>query len=511
MADRSSFSRSLGYIVAGATVVRLLLLVVSAVDHTFLVTYRLPDDTLYYFSIAGNLRHALGSPLLTYDGIHATNGMHPLWVFMLAPIFLIGLGKWAAILVAIGFQSVIDCVTVWMIGKTTYYALDECSVENRRSISLVVAALYAFNAVAVIRGINGLETTIAALLLVVWLRCAIGVLRGSGAGWFGVVTGFVLLARTDTAILIAPACLWMLGHAAMRSRVLRGLAIAAVMLIPWLVWNYATFGSVMQSSGLAVPYFAMKKYDVIYTSYGKIRHLTADALRNVLKPWLFAGLLVPLLAVFVSWRRGRRQPIVQLIVLLSIGSALLLLVHTYARGFIREWYVLMQVPLILVLFGIAAGHLTEPFGLRTRGRFRFAVAIILLIIPFSLKVPYRSQQIVVERGVPVIERLTPTSKVAALNSGYYGYFAARPGSVVNMDGVVNYDAYRAVRSGQLERYLLADSVDYVMDFAGDLGGYQGLIDRQLLSDYEFDTAFVTPGAAEELVLYRRKTARGHGN
>jgi hypothetical protein len=111
----------------------------------------------------------------------------------------------------------------------------------------------------------------------------------------------------------------------------------------------------------------------------------------------------------------------------------------------------------------------------------------------------------------MIERLTASSKVAALNSGYYGYFAGRPGSVVNIDGVVNYDAYRAIRAGQLERYILSDSVDYVMDFAGDLGGYQGLIDKQFLTHYDFDTVLVTKGATEELVLYRRKTAVGRGN
>jgi hypothetical protein len=511
VADRSSFSRSLGYVVAGAALVRLVLLIVSAIDQTFLVTYRLPDDAMYYFSIAENLKHAFGMPLLTYDGIHATNGMHPLWVFLLGPIFLLGLGKWTAVLVALGFQSAIDCVTVWLIGTTTYYALDDCTAENRRSISLVVAALYAFNAAIVVRGINGLETTIAALLLVLWIRCAIAVVRDSGAGWFGVVTGLVLLARTDTAILIAPACLWMLAHATMRPRVLRALAIAAVMLVPWLVWNYANFGSIMQSSGLAVPYFAMKKYDALYTSVGTIRHLSADAFRNVLKPWLLAGLLVPIAAVFVAWRRERREPIVQLIVLVSIGSVLLLLIHTYLRGFIREWYVLMQVPLILVLFGVAAGRLSRPFGLRANSRARFAVAIILLLLPFGLKVSYLSQRIVVERGVPMIERLTASSKVAALNSGYYGYFAGRPGSVVNIDGVVNYDAYRAIRAGQLERYILSDSVDYVMDFAGDLGGYQGLIDKKFLTQYDFDTVLVTKGATEELVLYRRKTGVGRGN
>jgi hypothetical protein len=195
---------------------------------------------------------------------------------------------------------------------------------------------------------------------------------------------------------------------------------------------------------------------------------------------------------------------VQFVVLVAIGSMLLMIVHAAFRGFIREWYVLMQIPLILVLWGVSAGRYADPFPVRPRARLRLAIALLLLLIPFALSTPYDSQRLVVQSGVPVIERLTPNARVAALNSGYYGYFAASPGSVVNIDGVVNYDAYEAIREGRLEQYLIRDSVDYVLDLAGDLGGYKGLIDRTLLSDFEFDTSWTRTGRPEDLVLYRRR-------
>ncbi len=42
------------------------------------------DDAYYYFKIAQNISQGLGS---TFDGIHLTNGYHPLWMLVCIPIF----------------------------------------------------------------------------------------------------------------------------------------------------------------------------------------------------------------------------------------------------------------------------------------------------------------------------------------------------------------------------------------------------------------------------------------
>jgi hypothetical protein len=275
------------------------------------------------------------------------------------------------------------------------------------------------------------------------------------------------------------------------------------MLLPWLAWNLVNFGTIMQSSGLAVPFFAMKKYDVIYSPFGKTWHLLIEMLKNVLRPWLFAAVGIPLLALAVAWRGHRRDQRIQLIVLVSIGSALLLTVHSLFRGFIREWYVLMQIPLILIVFAVAAAVFAERFPIRCGGRRRFAIAVVVLLIPLALKQPYLSQKLTVDHGVPLVAELTKQHRVAALNSGYYGYFSSRPGSVVNLDGVVNFNAYEAIKQGNIRQLMNHDSVDYVLDLAGDLGGYKGLIDHHMLSDFTFDTAYHVPSLTEELALYRR--------
>ena len=78
--------------------------------HTLLlVTTRLPDDALYYFTIARNLAHGYG---MSFDGIHPTNGMHPLWLLLITPIFALHLTQWGFIHAALLLQTALDAQVV---------------------------------------------------------------------------------------------------------------------------------------------------------------------------------------------------------------------------------------------------------------------------------------------------------------------------------------------------------------------------------------------------------------
>ena len=112
--------------------------------------------------------------------------------------------------------------------------------------------------------------------------------------------------------------------------------------------------------------------------------------------------------------------------------------------------------------------------------------------------------------MPTVERITEHSKVASFNSGYYGYFANRPGSVVNIDGVVNSDALSALKEGHICAYLDSDSVSCIMDFQGDFGGYINLFDRHLLDGFTLDSVITNSHSLDDpIALYRRKKVLGH--
>ena len=484
--------------------------------HTLqLVTMRLPDDALYYFAIARNLAHGYG---MSFDGIHPTNGMHPLWLLLITPIFALHLTQWGFIHATLLLQTALDTLIIWLIGSTVYDLLPGTRVSNRKTAASVAAVIYALSTLVIIRSINGMEATLAALVFVLWLRAYIR--AASGLRWtdwtvLGFVTGLLLLARTDSFIVLIPITLYLIvtkWKAEWRGMIL-ALCIACVVISPWLAWNLVHFGTIMQSSGEAVPMLAWRKY---YATYGPFIlsywHLLPDALRSMLKPFWYAAFGLPLLtigyAAIARWKTllmGERA-----IYFMVLGGVLLLLVHSIFRGFIRDWYVEELVPIFLIGYGVSIGRNAGQTEARASGRWALAgLVIVLQLLPYR-NPQYVSQTAVVESGVPLVEQLSVHYRIASFNSGYYGYFARRPGSIVDIDGVVNSDALAALKAGQLGAYLDRDSVSYILDFEGDFGGYINLFDHSLLDHFLLDSVISNRCDSEDpLFLYRRRTIPGH--
>jgi hypothetical protein len=68
--------------------------------------YLVSDDAYYYFAIARNL---VTRGILSADGITLTNGFHPLWLFVITPVFaLFKSYHWLAIHFALTFSAVFD-------------------------------------------------------------------------------------------------------------------------------------------------------------------------------------------------------------------------------------------------------------------------------------------------------------------------------------------------------------------------------------------------------------------
>jgi hypothetical protein len=499
--------RWLWWIVGVAFVVRLGMWSFFATHFLALVTWRLPDDALYYFTIAQNIASGFG---ISFDGIHPTNGMHPLWLFAITPIFFLGLSKIAAINVVLLLQSLIDVVVVWLIGSTVFKALDQSSEANRKYAAGAAALLYALSPFTLMRGINGLETTLTSFVLMLWLRTYWSAVRDKRFVALGLVTGFLLLARTDSFLIILPLCICSLwGRKIGIRQALVTAVIALIIVAPWLLWNYATFGSILQSSAQAVPIMAMRKYNVIYGPSLKYVYLLIDTFKNVLKPFWYSTAGIALLTIGYSILAKRKEfsATYRAVLWLVGGGILLLAIHSFFRGFIRDWYVEELLPLFLVAYGISIGVNADRTSL-SRGVWRLATVILIIQLWMNRQPMYASQQTVIERGVPLVENLSEHASIASLNSGYYGYFAKRPGSIINLDGVVNPEAVRSIKHGDLNGLLKRDSVEYILEFQGDFGGYLNLIDHHMLDDYYVDSAFP---ARETKLLLMRRSVRAFGN
>src|SRR5512135_943029 len=119
------------------------------------------DDAYYYFKVAQNISEGRGS---TFDGLHPTNGYHPLWLLVCIPIF--ALARYDLIL-PLRVLAIVTGVLQVSTAVLLYWLV-------RRAISapaaMLAAAYWAFDTyILVFLYKTGVESSIALFLLVLLL------------------------------------------------------------------------------------------------------------------------------------------------------------------------------------------------------------------------------------------------------------------------------------------------------------------------------------------------------
>jgi hypothetical protein len=469
--------------------VRLLLLLLPK---SFLVTYRLPDDALYYFTIARNLAQGNG---ISFDGMDPTNGFHPLWLFLITPVYWLTSGLWDSVYVILALQTLLDIALIFGCGYAAYRAT-QLHESDRHYAALAAAMLYAFNAVSVIRGINGLETTLAGLLLILWLIQYLDRWRDSDASYLklAVLSALVFLARTDLVFLLVPALAVLAYRAIKAGRRLSvfGLPslVALAVISPWLLWSYSTFGSIVQTSGEAVAIFAHAKHDVIFADGGLTSYLWSETMRSWLKLFVYSSMGVALIALVLLLRR--RTSAINPFLPLIAGAFALLAYHVISRGFIRDWYAIQLVALFTIVAAITFAHFPHSK--------RLFLWLTLSLFFCGWIWEFTHPRLATQRVLAGITASSSPSIKGGFNSGYFGYLGG--GRVINLDGVVNNDILHYLRIRDVRRYIDSVGIEEIKDFRGTLGGYRNLFAPNLTEGFTLvDT--IDAGNGEILETWRR--------
>jgi len=507
-----------GLVFVGGLALRLT---VAWQDLDVLVPKVLSDDAFYYFKIVENLVRGLGP---TFDGQRLTNGFHPLWAAVLAALCLgRGTGQ-LPIPWALTLSALLDVGTGFLIYLTT------ARVLGRRAPALLAALVYLLHPLAVLEGVNGLETSLATFAFASLFAFYLLVLcprptRGNYA-LFGLLAGFVVLARTDYVFLVVVLGferLWSGRGKAVPWLVLAG-GVFALVIVPWLLWSQVWIGSLVQTSGLAVP-FVIKKY---------LFELSADALSGPLRwagPPLYlsyvlaqgvvhyagaAGLILLLaLLVWVAVRRrgGLAEPAAvspgpaAALLLPLLGSALLLGFHAFGRWFLRGWYYVPLMVGVAFAVGWVSWRVAEG-GLPERQRKFLYVGMALA---FAAVAAFQGWQVwerglwpwqstVVEASVWARDNLPSQAVPGAFNAGIPGYFSGF--GVVNLDGVVNAEAFAAIREARLLAYLRDSGITHVIDWRSTVErDYRPFFEEGYLQHLQEIRAFPDPYHGE-VVIYK---------
>ncbi len=468
---------------AAVTVVWLVVVVVWH-DAPFGLTF---DDAFYYFGIARNVAHGHGS---TFDGIDATNGYHPLWMLLSVPVYAVGLDDTPAVRVLLVFQVLCYGAALALIGRIVGRAAagwqrarskrpDDADRISAWCTGIVVVAFVAIglNPFFVKVFVNGMESGVLVLLDVLVLAVGVtwkGRLLRAGSSrsrWLtGLLLALVVLARTDSVLLVAILGVWALAEARSSWRAsIRPLfelfALPAVTLVIYLASNQIMFGVLLQISGLT----KRAPFTVVRVGWFALALLAAGAIGV----WGFRRASSPR-------RAARFRRVVDFASATAWFGAFCVLVVAYYQAFqTQQWlwyYCPVAIYLVtLLLLGVAdfveAAVLEAPLD-RPVARALLPVSAILLVpllaaMAFEVRTfsdPHTYSIATADRDAGEwIDRNLPAHAVlASWDAGALGYYAHRP--VINLDGVANsYGYYQASRNGTIGDFLKSRNLSGIVN------------------------------------------------
>ena len=502
--------------------VGLLLRGVLLVSEPDSVVRIVPDDAFYYFQTA---RHIVAGNGSTFDGTYPANGYHPLWMVVILPIAVFASDPLTFVRVALGLGILFSFLSALVL-----YALLG-RITDIGWIPLAGVYLYFLDPRTIASSLNGLETSISTLLFVISLYLILSGSRirsddfsrpgipatevATTSQFRGLLTlsdksksigheavlglslGLLLLARTDNAFYVMVFFLIAIVQEAKPFRLRRGLVLAgivAVVISPWFIWNWAEFGSPMQSSALAVPY-------VLHESYLREGHTTTQMLMHSAErflsflggPGLFlassAAAVVVSLLVFSRYRRDTHpddQPIRRsILVVLSLwsGGMLLIFTHAFLRWHLREWYfdqlgLLSAVSLCLTLVVVTSTRAWSvvmrrliPAASLDNMWVRIAIVMVgtaAVTVPLVRGIElymtgvFPQQVELLDAAHWLRTHLGEDESAGAFNAGILAFFSGR--RVVNFDGAINNAAYAAIRSNELMKFIHQSGASYYLDY-----------------------------------------------
>ncbi len=493
-----------------------LFLVTRPLD--FLLTNVLPDDAFYYFQIA---RHIVQGAGPTFDGVELTNGFHPLWMLVLLPLFHFfsvgGIADVEPVRVALGisvFLNVITgCIVLAILARFT----------PNTWIRAAAVGLYALNPFLLFESINGLETSLALLLTSLFFWFALSFRnqeRSFAYGILGLFGGLMMLARIDMVFFFAVFLVWLFltnvkNPIRIRNVLIAGI-VATLVMLPWFIWNFSNFGmlltSASNSNSLVSHMLIVQDHGsgllqlakaVIYNFDYQIRLLVLHTGSSAFFLFLLGAATV-LIATgkFAFPRRLRELAPVQV---LFLGFLLLFGINVGVRFWAQSWYFVTFGIFVSILF-VTLAEVLLP--LITHKRIIAGVLVLFVLYAFGinwskeLRDKFITQREMYAAAQWRNDNLPENAITGSFNAGIEGYFSRA--RVVNLDGLVNNSAYKALRQRRLLSYIRTTGITTLADY-------------DIYFSYRYRSFFETPDYMDALHLVTRislvklsKTGEGLG-
>jgi hypothetical protein len=489
---------------------KVLLILVLALAIRLYISWRplfyidnlfIPDDTYLALKIAKNIVSPAG---ITFDGIHPTNGFQPLYVFLVSLIYLIYKEDLSTpVHICLSLLAIFNVLT----GLLIYRILKKLTDDSKGTIALI---LWSFSPQIIYNGINGLETSLSLFLVALSVFYYLTRIRESEnsahSGFFvlGILLGLSIFARIDSIFLVIAISidLFLKSRQELKRLNIKSLLgklgsiylFTFFILLPWWAFQIIYFRTLMPVSGEAVRFQALA-----YADYNPTLSFFKDKFVWSVTQWTnsplpfyyfshFPSLSELLIVIFILGGLFvflvRKKKITESIYPLNFlwifcfGLLLFYCLYAPAHWFFKRYYYPVMFVLTLywgVFFDLILNLITPRSKIR-----RFLVTSLFLIFCGVLFYPNLKNYLFSKPDSPlrcdsdscsgyykialwVKDQVGKGKKIGSYQSGALGYFL-EDNTVINLDGVVNPDAFKALKNNNALGYIKSENIDYLADW-----------------------------------------------
>jgi hypothetical protein len=461
----------------------------TRLDLGLLLDHLTNDDTFLYLQVVRNLAE---SGKCTFDGIHVTTGIQPLWTAILVPLA-------RAVPDKIEFLRYVLLVSVVLnLFAGLLLARAAVALSGRRVAAFLTAALWAGYMLRMRPAMIGMESGLIACsfsALVAFLAChpPIAAPRWRWRLGLAILAALTFLSRTDSVILLVGIGVLILvllrrasgawGPTVRVGSILAGLSLLFV--APYLVYNWTESGRLLPVSGAVKMWYATQDlpeagrfaYEALRECGARVIVVVDQAIPLVLpigdlldldvnRFGLVTGAVL-LLAATLALRGLARA--VLLTLLLACTLHVLAFTSLLGRFGASTWYF---VPEYACAIGFLGVMLAKAAAGRPRAGCYLGISLVLLLAPQAFMAQrkimatnedglFRTRYELTEK---IRETLPDDAIIGSWNAGQLGYFSER--TVVNLDGLVNDTAYYEFlrERGDVREYLMREGIRYIADY-----------------------------------------------
>ncbi|MGB0916430.1 MAG: hypothetical protein ACPGU4_02475 [Flavobacteriales bacterium] len=490
------------------------------------------DDLFYYTEITKNLVNGNG---ISFDGIHSTTGIQPLWMLLLLPFASLFENPEYALKTVLVLATFFCLITAVLMPKV----LKNLLPKNGYAIGVIAGSIWILHPKILQVCFEGTEAALAGFA---WL-CSIRVWQTSQKTnqyyFLGIVLGLGVLARVDHLVLAA--ALWFFPLANAKSLLRKGLQMLPGVLLflgGWLLVCWLTTGELAMDSGkikrlhflrmLALendfPITEVSNFSLIFEQLkgwfqNGFRFATYLLHAESSVSFVLVTALLAALAAVVFKIKDKDTRLSQILpstweVLkklspLFFAAILIFCAYIIYLQHLRAWYL---IPLFLGLAILCAALVLDLLLLKNQPNKRaIAVCVGLFVTLGALHVEANLKP---RKGLDsnffvavdyVNNQLPPGSKIGAFNSGMAGTWLSPKHVVVNLDGVVNHGVVDAMENGQLSEYIQREKIEYLLDFEGSMKFFSTIGGGNFQNQFELVEQFPPSKSSKlSLNLWKRK-------